>query len=382
MALSKEANAYLKQIRSEVSAREEKTGQDYSLRDDEKTKDQENNVAGQTMYVAVSSLNVRKGAGRRCQRVGSLPEGKAVNVLEKSANGWYKINFGTGVGWVKGKFLTDKSGNAQINVPDEDTSESAGVADVEAVASEEAESAGNEASASAENAISDDGVALEDGNYINKTGVKMRKTPSDSAGVVSLTVVKNNKTYTTTLKPGMVVRPTGETKQVGNDVWSKVSHTWRKTKFVGWIKNLDEVSDHKSVVGNASGEAKKFGGTGLAKDVVSETEGSKNKASTGYCQRYVKQAAAKAAGTGHSAGDATEAWQKWSVSTDISSMPVGAAVYFTSPQNSAAGHVGLHRGNGEIAHQLGGVTHESLAKVCERGYRFRAWGWQGGVPLK
>ena len=373
---------------------EDHYARDSALRYAEGYKDPQN--ASKMMYVAVNRLNVRKGAGRKYRRLGALSHGKAVNVLEKKANGWCKISFGTDIGWVSGKYLTDKSESAQAQSPAEDTSERADVKAVEADAPENvganAVSADTEASASAENAISDDGVAIEDGNYINKEGVKMRTSPSDTAKVVSLTVVKykvkngkkEREELTTPLKPGMVVRPTGETKQVGNDVWSKVSHKWRRTKFVGWIKNLNEVSDHKSVVGNAQSDAKKFGGTGLAKDIVSETEGDKNKASRGYCQQYVRQAAIKAAGDPKKnyARDATDAWKRWSVSTDIGNMPVGAAVYFTSPVNSAAGHVGLHRGNGMIAHQLGSVTHESLADVCKHGYRFRAWGWQGGVPLK
>ena len=363
---------------------EDHYARDSALRYAEGYKEPQN--ASKMMYVAASCLNVRKGAGRKYSRLGALSHGKAVNVLEKKANGWYKISFGAGVGWVKGKYLADKSGSAQAQASAEDTSERADVKAVEADASENvganAVSADTEAPERAEDAISDDGVAIEDGNYINKKGVKMRTSPSDEAKVVSLTVVRYKKgkptPLTTTLKPGMVVRPTGETKEVGNDVWTKVSHTWRKTKFVGWIKNLNEVSDYKSVVGNASG---KCGGTGLAKDIVSETEGKKNAASTGYCQQYVRKAAIKAAGN-HYADNATDAWKKWSVSTDIGKMPVGAAVYFTSPENSEAGHVGLHRGNGMIAHQLKSVTHESLADVCKHGYRFRAWGWQGGVPLK
>lgn len=84
-----------------------------------------------------------------------------------------------------------------------------------------------------------------------------------------------------------------------------------------------------------------------------------------------------------SAPSAQDAWRNWGISTDYSNIPIAAAVYFTSPCASECGHVGVHVGNGMIQHQLSKRVKESLADVTKNhNYKFRAWGWNGGVKLK
>ena len=120
MALSKEASAIIEMWRSQQmqndSMSELQVGQkaaDYNIPQPKADKAESMPVqaenAGTTMYVRVANLNVRKGIGKNYSKIGALKAGDAVNVLETAANGWCRISFRSGYGWVCGKYLSDKA---------------------------------------------------------------------------------------------------------------------------------------------------------------------------------------------------------------------------------------------------------------------------------
>ncbi|MBR4986951.1 MAG: SH3 domain-containing protein [Proteobacteria bacterium] len=61
-----------------------------------------------TAHVTVSALNVRDGAGQNYKRIGGLTEGKTVQVYEEK-DGWLKINYGSGYGWIAKQYTDYKS---------------------------------------------------------------------------------------------------------------------------------------------------------------------------------------------------------------------------------------------------------------------------------
>ena len=61
------------------------------------------------MVVTATSLNVRSGAGTTYGVIGSLSKGNEVDAVEKLSNGWYKIKYGSGYGYVSGSYLTEKT---------------------------------------------------------------------------------------------------------------------------------------------------------------------------------------------------------------------------------------------------------------------------------
>ncbi|MBO4349921.1 MAG: D-alanyl-D-alanine carboxypeptidase family protein, partial [Proteobacteria bacterium] len=58
-----------------------------------------------TVTVTCGALNVRDGASVESQRIGGVTQGKQLNVYEVQ-NGWLKIGYGTGFGWVCAKYTT------------------------------------------------------------------------------------------------------------------------------------------------------------------------------------------------------------------------------------------------------------------------------------
>lgn len=62
-------------------------------------------VTPSTAYVTATALNVRKGAGTSYGRIGTLHNGDKVTVLSVN-NGWAKISYNGGVGYVSAKYLT------------------------------------------------------------------------------------------------------------------------------------------------------------------------------------------------------------------------------------------------------------------------------------
>ena len=58
-----------------------------------------------TVSVTCGALNVRMGPSTDTQRIGGVSQGKQLNVYEVQ-NGWLKIGYGTGYGWVCAKYTT------------------------------------------------------------------------------------------------------------------------------------------------------------------------------------------------------------------------------------------------------------------------------------
>ena len=67
-----------------------------------------------TGTVTCSSLNVRSGAGTSYRKIGSLSYNQKVTIVS-TVNGWYKIKYGTGYGYVSAKYIkTSTSSSTQI----------------------------------------------------------------------------------------------------------------------------------------------------------------------------------------------------------------------------------------------------------------------------
>ncbi len=66
-----------------------------------------------------SNLNVRSGAGTGYSVKGKVSDGSLVTVLEKTSNGWYKISYKGGYGFISGAYLTevqDNGSNTNVQV--------------------------------------------------------------------------------------------------------------------------------------------------------------------------------------------------------------------------------------------------------------------------
>ena len=66
-----------------------------------------NSKTVKTGTVNTKSLNVRKGAGTSYSKIGCLSKGTKVNIVSKLSNGWYKIKYKNGYGYVSGKYVTN-----------------------------------------------------------------------------------------------------------------------------------------------------------------------------------------------------------------------------------------------------------------------------------
>ena len=61
-------------------------------------------VEVKTGVVTATSLNVRSGYGTSYSKIGSLSKGSKVEIVE-SKNGWYKIKYNNGYGYVSSEFV-------------------------------------------------------------------------------------------------------------------------------------------------------------------------------------------------------------------------------------------------------------------------------------
>ena len=61
--------------------------------------------ASKTGTITATSLNVRSGAATTYSILGTLSNGKTVTIYEES-NGWYKINYNGGYGWVSKTYVS------------------------------------------------------------------------------------------------------------------------------------------------------------------------------------------------------------------------------------------------------------------------------------
>ena len=67
-----------------------------------------------TGTVTCSSLNVRSGAGTKYRKIGSLSYNQKVTIVS-TVNGWYKIKYGTGYGYVSSKYIkTSTSSSTKV----------------------------------------------------------------------------------------------------------------------------------------------------------------------------------------------------------------------------------------------------------------------------
>ena len=66
-------------------------------------------TAGYVSGTGGAGVNVRSGAGTGHSRIGGLAEGASVTIVGQS-NGWYKIKYGSGTGWVSSQFIKKGSG--------------------------------------------------------------------------------------------------------------------------------------------------------------------------------------------------------------------------------------------------------------------------------
>ena len=60
--------------------------------------------------ITADALNVRSGAGTGYSRVGYLYNGNSVSILADCGNGWYKISYKNGVGYVSAEYVSIKDG--------------------------------------------------------------------------------------------------------------------------------------------------------------------------------------------------------------------------------------------------------------------------------
>ena len=71
-------------------------------------------TAGYVSGTGGAGVNVRSGAGTGHSRIGGLAEGASVTIVGQS-NGWYKIKYGSGTGWVSSQFVRKGSGGGGGN---------------------------------------------------------------------------------------------------------------------------------------------------------------------------------------------------------------------------------------------------------------------------
>lgn len=108
-------------------------------------------------------------------------------------------------------------------------------------------------------------------------------------------------------------------------------------------------------------------------------------ATYGYCAAWVSGIYEKS-GLGYPGGDAYTWWTRWrsTGSTDTSNMPLGVPVIFNkSASNQMYGHIGIHVGNGMIAHNKGGVAIQTVQEVAKwTGASVAGWVWANGKVLQ
>ena len=97
---------------------EEKPEQTPEVKPEEKPEDNKPAV-NETGIVNTDVLNVRSGAGTNNNIIGTLTRGAKVEILEKLSNGWLKIKFGNGTGYVSGDYIKISSNETTPDVKPE-----------------------------------------------------------------------------------------------------------------------------------------------------------------------------------------------------------------------------------------------------------------------
>ena len=103
----------------------------------------------------------------------------------------------------------------------------------------------------------------------------------------------------------------------------------------------------------------------------------------GLCQGFVADCYRAAGVSVPATGSAKGAQDRWQKSTDLSNIPAGAAIFFSSPTANGKkyGHVGLHAGGGMVYHHWGQIVCWSLAQMKSRGIIPLGWGWEANTVL-
>lgn len=101
-------------------------------------------------------------------------------------------------------------------------------------------------------------------------------------------------------------------------------------------------------------------------------------AENGYCMAWVTAVYREAGIPVVSSPSARSSADAFSVSNDLTEIPVGAAIYGKS--NEKYGHIGLYAGNGLVYHNANGARSDSL-EDWTRTYEGFCWGWPGGIDL-
>ena len=68
-----------------------------------------------TGVVNASSLNVRSEGSASSSKIGSLSRGTKVNIVDKLSNGWYKIKFNNGYGYISGDYISNVASSNSSN---------------------------------------------------------------------------------------------------------------------------------------------------------------------------------------------------------------------------------------------------------------------------
>ena len=101
-------------------------------------------------------------------------------------------------------------------------------------------------------------------------------------------------------------------------------------------------------------------------------------AENGYCMAWVAAVYREAGLFPDNSPSALASAENYWVSTDLSDIPAGAAIY--GNRNSQYGHVGLYIGNGTVRHNVGGTVSTGLEDWIAQ-YGGFCWGWPGGIDL-
>lgn len=102
-------------------------------------------------------------------------------------------------------------------------------------------------------------------------------------------------------------------------------------------------------------------------------------ATEGKCQAWVADIYQEVLGVRGHADSAIDAGRSWSVSTDWSTIQIGATVYGTS--SNEYGHVGIYIGDGQVIHNLDGYVKTESLESWVRSYNGVCWGWENGQNL-
>lgn len=103
----------------------------------------------------------------------------------------------------------------------------------------------------------------------------------------------------------------------------------------------------------------------------------------GLCQGFVADCYRAAGVSVPATGSAKGAQDRWQKSTDLSNIPAGAAIFFSSPTAAGKkyGHVGLHAGGGMVYHHWGKIVCWSLSQMRSRNIIPLGWGWEANTVL-